>query len=295
MLSGRCPIGEFSITTLIALGVVALSASSVICHPGVGIVRDAQGNVYYTDLEQVWKIAPDGSRSVAVPRVHTHELVLDRDGNLYGEHLWYEGEESNRWGHYVWRLGPDGSLQTILGPRPGFLTDYDYSFVRDETGTMYWADRDRGEIRRRNPDGTVETHARGGFRQAGWMTASREGTLYLTHGGNLLKVARDGQISVVARDLHERSLTQLQVSERHNLMGLWLDSRGNVYVAVWGGRLVKRVTTDGVVSTVTRAGLGWGPTGGLVAPDGTLWILETSLTNAVRVRRIAPDGSTRTW
>ncbi|GAB4109765.1 MAG: hypothetical protein Kow001_10150 [Acidobacteriota bacterium] len=256
---------------------------------------DPRGNVYYTDLEQVWKIAPDGSRSLAVPRVHTHELVLDRDGNLYGEHLWYEGEASDRWGHYVWRLGPDGSLKTILGPRPGFLTDYDYSFVRDETGTMYWVDRDRGEIRRRNPDGTVETHARGEFRQVGWMTASREGTLYLTHGGNLLKVARDGQISVVARDLHERSLTQPHVSERHNLMGLWLDPRGNVYVAVWGGRLVKRVTPDGGVSTVTRAGLGWGPTGGLVAPDGALWILETSVTNAVRVRRIGPDGSARTW
>ncbi len=256
---------------------------------------DSRGNVYYTDLEQVWRIAPDGSRSVAVPRVHTHELCLGGDGSLYGEHLWYEGEQSDRWGHYVWRLGPDGSLETILGPRQGFLTDYAYSFVRDEAGTMYWVDRDREEIRRRSPDGTVETHVRGGFREAGWMTASPEGTLYLTVGGDLLKVDRDGRVRVAARNLQERSLTQFHVSGRHNLMGLWLDREGNVYVAVWGGRLVKRVTPDGVVSVTARSGVGWGPTGGLVAPDGALWILETSLTNAVQVRRIASDGSTRTW
>ncbi len=284
-----------SFVAVIALGMAVWSGPPALCHPGVGIVMDPKGNVYYTDLEQVWRIAPDGTRSVVVPRVHTHELTLDRDGNLYGEHLWYEGEASDRWGHYVWRLEPGGFLETILGPRQGFLTDYAYSFVRDQTGAMYWVERDRGEIRRRNPDGAVEVHARGRFRQAGWMTSSPDGTLYLTEGGDLLKVRRDGRVSVVARGLQERSLTQPHVGERHNLMGLWLDAGGNVYVAVWGGRMVKRVAPDGAVSVVARSGLGWGPTGGLVAPDGALWLLETSLTNAVRVRRIDRNGSVRVW
>ena len=34
-------------------------------HPGVGIVMDRHGNVFYTDLVQVWMITPDGRQSVA--------------------------------------------------------------------------------------------------------------------------------------------------------------------------------------------------------------------------------------
>src|SRR5262245_19545380 len=91
------------------LAVLAM-ASVAEAHPGVGIVQDSRENVFYTDLKQVWKIAPDGTKSVAVAGVHTHELCLDSDDNLYGEHLWYEGDATQKWGHRVWRLKPDGTL-----------------------------------------------------------------------------------------------------------------------------------------------------------------------------------------
>jgi hypothetical protein len=77
--------------SLSGLLLLVLLSLPVMAHPGVGIVQDSRGNVFLTDLKQVWKIAPDGQRSVAVPNVHTHELILDKDDNLYGEHLWYEG------------------------------------------------------------------------------------------------------------------------------------------------------------------------------------------------------------
>ena len=35
----------------------------VAAHPGIGIVKDSKGNIYYTDLKQVWKIALDGSKT----------------------------------------------------------------------------------------------------------------------------------------------------------------------------------------------------------------------------------------
>ncbi len=53
-------------------------------HPGVGIVKDSKGNIYYTDLKQVWKITK-GNKTVVVPDVHTHELYVDQNDNLYGE------------------------------------------------------------------------------------------------------------------------------------------------------------------------------------------------------------------
>ena len=93
-------------------------------HPGVGIVVDSRGNVFYTDLKNVWRVAPDGGRSIAVANVHSHELYLDAADNLYGEHLWYDGEKSNRWGHRVWRRSPDGQVTDIIKARPtGFSVD----------------------------------------------------------------------------------------------------------------------------------------------------------------------------
>src|SRR5215831_15591660 len=55
-------------------------------HPAIGVVMDATGAVYYTDTAQVWRIGPDGAKSIVVPNVHTHELWLDHEGNLFGVH-----------------------------------------------------------------------------------------------------------------------------------------------------------------------------------------------------------------
>lgn len=46
----------------------------VTAHPGIGIAEDGNGNILFTDLVHVWKIAPDGKKSIAGPLMHTHEL-----------------------------------------------------------------------------------------------------------------------------------------------------------------------------------------------------------------------------
>ena len=79
-------------------------------HAGWGLVRDStRGVIYYTDLQRVWRISPTGERSVAVADVHTHELMLDDRGNLYGEDL--EGLGGDRWRYRVWRASP--GLRTL--------------------------------------------------------------------------------------------------------------------------------------------------------------------------------------
>lgn len=262
----------------------------ILAHPGVGIVRDSRGNVFYTDLKRVWKIAPGGRKTVAVGNVHTHELCLDARDNLYGEHLWYEGEKTDKWGHRVWRRTPDGTVTAVIPAREGFRTDY--SFVRDVSGAMYWAERRNPTlIRRRLPGGAVSTVAEcRDCRDVGWMTAAADGTVYFTDSGDLREVSPAGVLRTVARGLARRSWTQPHVSPRHALMGLWTDAARNVYVAGYGTREVKRIAANGGVEVVAVSGFPWSPTGGMVAGNGDLWILECSLTNAVRVRRVARGG-----
>ena len=166
------------IKELICVLVLMLAGAAAQAHPGVGIVKDSRGNLFYTDTKQVRKIAPDGKKSVAVPNVHTHELCLDAEDNLYGEHLWYEGEATKKWGHRVWCLKRGGTLVDVIPAREGFLRDY--SFVRDRAGNMYWADRGaQTVIKKRSPDGKINVHATADFRQVSWMTATPDGVLFL--------------------------------------------------------------------------------------------------------------------
>ncbi len=267
--------------------------SSAAAHPGVGIVMDRRGNVFYTDLAQVWRIDPQGRKSVAVRSVHTHELALDAAGNLYGEHLWYEGDATKQWGYRVWRLSPAGALTDVIPKQRGFL--HDFSFVRDGAGNMYWAEggaqRSQTLIRKRAPDGAISTLAScPGCRDVRWMTAAADGTVLFIDAGDLVEVSPAGALRTVAKDLQDRAFTQPQVNQPHLLMGLWTDAARNTYVAVYGARVVKKISPRGQVQIAVRSPFPWSPTGGFIAPNGDLWLLECSYTNAVRVRRIGKDG-----
>lgn len=285
----KSQIGYRLLAIVIALGAGAAPAAS---HPGVSLVMDSRGNVYYTDLRQVWKLAPDGKKTIAVRNVHTHELYIDRNDNLYGEHLWYEGEATDRWGHRVWRLAPDGTLTDIIGPRQGFREDYDdFYFVRDGTGNMYWAERgDTTLVRMRTPAGVSSTLARAKFTDVRWMTVTPGGTIYLTDLYDLVRVTPEGSVGTVARDLAAWNASRLAGPDRHAVMGLWTDTPGHVYAAVFADREVRKITPDGKVEVVARSSAPWAPTGGMVGPNGDLWLLEYSATNEARVRRIGADG-----
>lgn len=276
---------------IVALGVFSAGPDIARAHPGTGIVRDSRGNVYYTDLKQVWRISPSGDRSIAMRNVHTHELYVDSADNVFGEHLWYEGEVTGRWGHRVWRLSPSGEIVDIIPVRNGFRDDHDeFHFDWDAHGSMYWMDRgDETVLRRRDASGGVTVLAEN-IRSAGRFTVTANGTVYVVAGSDLLRIGTDGARTILARRLEERRASELLSGDDHNIMGLWTDARGNVYLAVRGGRMVKMVDPRGQTSIVARSESPWGPTGGLVDPSGDLWLLESSDSNAVRVRRL--HGST---
>src|SRR5262249_43991336 len=157
-----------------------------------------------------------------------HELCLDADDNLYGEHLWGAG---GGWRHRVWCLKRDGTLRDVVPAREGLLRDY--GFVRDGAGNLYWADRgEKTAIKKRRPDRTITTHAVADSRAVQWITAAADGTLFLMDGGDLRRVSPEGRVTNVLTGLSEHKPPPSDVSERNYHMGLWTDRGGSVYVAV---------------------------------------------------------------
>ena len=276
----------------LTLLLVLMSAGTAWAHPGWGIVQDRRGNIYFTDTKQVWMIAPDGRVSVAVHDVHTHELCLDADDNLYGEHLWYVAGAAQPWKVRVWRRRPDGSVSDVVPARDGFLTNY--SLVRDRAGNMYWADRGKTTvIRKRSPAGTVTTLSAADFQSVERMTTMPDGTLFLMDAGNLRRVSPTGAVATVVTALTGRGRPAAEVGQLNYHMGLWTDSERRVYVAAASEGVVLRVDAAGTVSTVAQSTAPWAPSGGMIDRDGTLWILEYDKANEVRVRRIDRGGQER--
>ncbi|HEY7784981.1 MAG TPA: hypothetical protein VIB00_09655, partial [Pyrinomonadaceae bacterium] len=65
---------------LAAVILLLAQANELAAHPATGIVVDRSGNVYFSDLETIWKIELKGQRSVfreGVSGRHIHELSID--------------------------------------------------------------------------------------------------------------------------------------------------------------------------------------------------------------------------
>jgi hypothetical protein len=264
------------------------TAPSASAHPGWGLVRDdARGLVYYTDLVRVWKIDREGRRSVAVPDVHTHELMLDEAGNLYGEDL--EGVGGGGWRNRIWRLSPDGRLEDVIPWRSGYRDDY--GFVKDGDGALYWAscvDMQRAcVVKRRAPDGTVSVAGGGAefARPLNFLAPEPGGRVLLADGRDVKRITA-ADVAVVAAAVGK-------TGDRFAIMGMYAAADRSVYAAAFEDRIIVRVAPDGTRQELARSDGAWQPTGVLRAPDG-LWVLEADRART-RLRWIGDDRRTRVY
>ena len=267
-------------------------AFPVLAHPSVSIVIDSQGNIFYSDLEHVWMIRDDGTKTIAVQNVHTHELWIGPDDALYGEDVTNVGENYR---HRIWRRSADGEITNERAWRAGHPVEYnDYGFSRDATGLMYVLIHDGKRIDILSDSKVVRTIPLGGYEgYVHWLTIHPDGTIYVTVGDALIQYeAGNAEGTILAKGLIERTAAFDFLHDRHALMGLWTDEAANVYVSVFSGQQVKRISPDGSISVPFRQSGQWSIVGGAIDKKGRTLLLEFSSNNEVRVRRIEKNGET---
>jgi sugar lactone lactonase YvrE len=300
------------VTTILAIvAVCALNTGRAWAHPAWGIVVDRSNQIYFSDLETVWKIDAQGKLTVfrtGVSGRHIHELASDEDGNLYGGELSYE-PGTGRYLNALWKMTPGGVFAYTLAPT--YTPPKGMSIWRDRDGSMYsalWKSNSEHELLllKRTPDGKVTTlfgnkETANEFRQVvlysvGGMTFGADGSLYVADGPNIRKVAMNGAVTTLARNLAPDNSSDSPAGKKAvtRLLGIAVDAEGSVFVADNDNRRVLKITSDGKVTTLVRAEQPWSPAG-VAFRDGTLYILENGFTpprtsNGMRVRKLSPDG-----
>jgi sugar lactone lactonase YvrE len=287
-----------------------LLSQPAFAHEGWGIVVDAHGHIYFSDIptNTIWRITRDGQLEAFLRNKHSHALVLGDDGSIYGTQEHHAAGTGS-----VWRIAPDGSFSTVFTPASDFPLNL-HPFIINRDGNFYSTNsisfpnqRDNVTLLKATPAGVVTILAgstrgyrdgRGSdaqFSGIDGMAWAADGSLYVTDGVYARRVTMDGVVTTLGTG----ALTSPSFGE--DLMGLAASSSGHVYVADYGQRRVLQLMPDGHTRTVVATGMIWSPTGITLVGDD-LFLLEhlrmplvvlgnLEIGAYARVRKVSPDGT----
>lgn len=283
----------------------------------VGVAVDLAGNLYIAEeYGRVRKVTSDGVIStvagngstgfsgdggpaISAQLANPAGIDVDSAGNLY------IADFNNR---RIRKVTPEGMISTVAGggvggdggpaTSAGLLGTIDVAV--DRTGNFYFSesagwDSDHDSVRKVTSEGVISTvvgqetqiPGDGGPFQlylVGSLAADFAGNLYIADSKRVYKVSADGTVRAVATS------TQLP-------SGIALDWAGNLYISEIGNNRVRKVTPDGVISTVAGSGKpGFsgdggpatsaqldGPTAIAVDSMGNLYILDSG---NYRIRKV---------
>ena len=221
----------------------------------------------------------------------TPELIaLDSTGNVVVADAQYNS---------VRRVSPDGTVTTLAGAngagfRDGPGDEAQFKWPRGiavhADGSLYVADYGNDRIRKVSPDGSVTTvDPADGFevRRPQALAFDDDGNLLIAESfpGRLYRVSADGETSTLLAE-------GLQF-----IHAIAVGEGGDAYLTArrHGRAIIVKVTPDGDVSTAFQdrqehhGGVLTLSIGGIaVAPDGTLYVVDTRYGHVVR---ISPDGA----
>ncbi|MEB3197168.1 MAG: NHL repeat-containing protein [Candidatus Sericytochromatia bacterium] len=174
--------------------------------------------------------------------------------------------------HRIRMVSWKGEVSTLAGSTPGYADGagdlakfaWPHGLALAPDGTLYVADSGNHRIRVISKEGTVSTLAgseqgradgQAGSARFSWpqgLALGSDGTLYVADSGNhcIRKVSREGTVSTWAGS-HQGAADGTGASAQfHSPAGLALHRDGTLYVADAGNHRIRKISRDGVVSTV---------------------------------------------
>ena len=223
------------------------------------------------------------------------------------------------WNAQLQLLAGDGFRGAREGPAVQARFDDPFGVAVDRQGNVFVADAgDNNRIRRIGTDGQVGTLAGGGegfvdgsgglaqFDTPSGLAIDAEGNLYVADTGNhaIRRVTPLGEVTTLAGDGTAGHADGPALQARFNApQGVAVDANGNVYVADTHNDRIRRIGTDGLVSTLAGGPVpgyqdGVGEAARFDTPTslardalGNLWVADLR-NNAIR--KLSPTGEVTT-
>jgi sugar lactone lactonase YvrE len=241
----------------------------------LGIAIDKNGNIYVADRPnaKIRKITPAGVVSTyADNAVGTTGVAVDGAGNVYYTEL----EDG-----LIKKISPAGVVTTFAGGGHGiskdglgtaaFLGD-PYDITIDKAGNLYVSDEGDALIRKITPAGLVTTlagslsssyppsaingqGAAATFSSPTGIAVGASGNIYVADLRNnmIRKITSGGLVSTLAGSGKAGSDDGLGTAASFNSpTGVAVDQNGNVYVADQDNDMIRKISAEGMVTTIVR-------------------------------------------
>jgi sugar lactone lactonase YvrE len=281
-----------------------------------GVATDAAGNVFVADMynHKIRKITPagvvttlaGGSTNGYADGTGTSAkfncpvgVATDAAGNIF---------VSDQGNTNIRKITPAGVVTTFAGSSQGYADGmgssakfgYPWGIAFDLTGNIFVADYSNSVIRKITPDGTVTT-----------LTASIEGKPYgvatdvegnviflKLYSHSILKITSGGAVSTIAgssQGYADGTVTEAQFDAPH---GVAIDQAGNIFVTDQSNHRIRKISLDGIVTTIagrfqgSADGIGTSalfsnPLGLTIDAKGNLFVAD-----AATIRKVTPYGYT---
>jgi sugar lactone lactonase YvrE len=245
-------------------------APQAFAHVGTGIAVDAKGQILFVDTtgNRLWKIGADGKLTLVTPEIHSNLLVLNQDGSMYVDNE----RHSLRWPAGLLRIDPAGRVTAVT-------EEGEAARARASTPSVDPAKFPHASTTLRAPDGTIFVRDCNTIRK-------------LTPAGAVVELPGGAEAGWLGKG----------EADCRRVLGLALDTAGNLYVANYGKAKVYQLSPAGGTRALFRSAWPWVPTGVTVAgnylcilerfghPYGPAAAVSVLPVYKFRVRKLTPDG-----
>ena len=307
-----------------------------------GVAVDGSGTIYVADTNNgiIRKVTPEGvvSTLAGTAQIFGHTdgtgaaasfflpygVVVDGFGNVYVTDYFYNNT--------IRKITPEGVVSTLAGMtgRQGSVDGtgvvarfhFPLGVTVDGSGNIYVADVYNQTIRKITPEGVVstlagmagvqgstdDTGAAASFFYPHGVAADGSGNIYVADSGNntIRKITPAGLVSTLAgtAGIQGNADGTGTAASFSNPQGVAVDESGTVYIADTDNNTIRKITPEGIVSTLvgktSRAGSTDGagaiasfsnPQGVTVDGSGNVYVTDT---DNHTIRKITPTGDVST-